>query len=63
MGKTSALLQAILIRMGILLRSSVAMMKIPQSGHGNQLALPQSGHGNQLALNRGSSYEPILSAS
>ena len=34
-GKTSALLQAILIRLGILLRSSVAMMKIPQSGHGN----------------------------
>ena len=33
-GKASALLQAILIRMGILLRSSVAMMKIPQSGHG-----------------------------
>lgn len=50
--KASALLQAILIRLGILLRSSVAMMKIPQSGHGNQ-----------LALNRGSSYEPILSAS
>ena len=34
-GKTSALLQAILIRMGILLRSSVAMMKTPPSGHGN----------------------------
>lgn len=34
-GKTSALLQAILIRLGILLRSSVAMMKAPQSGHGN----------------------------
>ena len=34
-GKASALLQAILIRMGILLRSSVAMMRTPQSGHGN----------------------------
>lgn len=34
-GKASALLQAILIRLGILLRSSVAMMKTPQSGHGN----------------------------
>ena len=34
-GKTSALLQATLIRLGILLRSSVAMMRIPQSGHGN----------------------------
>ena len=32
--KASALLQAILIRMGILLRSSVAMMKTPPSGHG-----------------------------
>ena len=51
-GKASALLQAILIRLGILLRSNVAMMRTPQSGHGNQ-----------LALNRGSSYEPILSAS
>ena len=34
-GKASALLQAIRIRLGILLRNSVAMMKIPQSGHGN----------------------------
>ena len=34
-GKTSALLQAILIRLGILLRSSAVTMKIPQSGHGN----------------------------
>ena len=34
-GKASALLQAILIRMGTPLLSNVAMMKIPQSGHGN----------------------------
>ena len=33
-GKASALLQAILIRMGTPLLSNVAMMKIPQSGHG-----------------------------
>ena len=33
--KASALLQAIRIRLVILLRSNVAMMKIPQSGHGN----------------------------
>ena len=34
-GKASALLQAILIRMGTPLLSNVAMMRIPQSGHGN----------------------------
>ena len=34
-GKTSALLQAILIRLGTPLLSNVAMMRIPQSGHGN----------------------------
>ena len=34
-GKASALLQAILIHMGTPLLSNVAMMKIPQSGHGN----------------------------
>lgn len=34
-GKASALLQAIRIRLGIRLRSSVATMKTPLSGHGN----------------------------
>ena len=34
-GKASALLQAILIRMGTPLLSNVAMMRTPQSGHGN----------------------------